>query len=327
MLQEGTDLPEGATTLVPPPVVLAAKFPEDVVLPTMAGAAPLADFAEVVAADAAALADAGTPFLADLAGSVALAVADPATAGILFPADLAGPVTSAVADSADAGKLFPTNHAGILFPADPAGMLFPADPPGILFPADPAGILFPADPAGTIAADVPFLADADPVTDQADDGAVPLAVPDMTFPAIGLVTGTVACEVDATPMTFSDNYGGVPDSEWTDRWCGGEISRRDNCPAMMVGLVQNDLLNWNLEDPREVFGDRLPAPRYPVIPEGYGESECDDFGDDEYGYYEDLYGRSGSSVYDDPRDYREWDEWSDTDNSEKLWGPFPGGSG
>ena len=36
-------------------------------------------------------------------------------------------------------------------------------------------------------------------------------------------------------------------------------------PAMMVGLVQNDLLNGNSENPREVFGDRLPAPMYPVI--------------------------------------------------------------
>ena len=150
MLQEGADIPEGATTVAPPPVVLAAKFPNDVVLPTMAGAAPLADFAEVVAADAAALADAGMPFLADPAGSVTLAVADPAAAGILFPADLAGPVTLAVADSAD---------AGILFLADPAGILFPADPAGILFPADPAGILFPADTARTDTADVAFLAD------------------------------------------------------------------------------------------------------------------------------------------------------------------------
>ena len=89
--------------------------------------------------------------------------------------------------------------AGILFPADPAGILFPADPTGMLFPADPAGILFPADPAGTVAADVAFLANADPVTmgvtDLADAGAVPLAAPDMTFPTIGLVTGTVTCEL------------------------------------------------------------------------------------------------------------------------------------
>ena len=48
MLQEGADLTEGAATVAPPPVVLAVKFPEDVVLQTMAGAAPLADFAEVV---------------------------------------------------------------------------------------------------------------------------------------------------------------------------------------------------------------------------------------------------------------------------------------
>ena len=51
--------------MAPSPVVVAVKISEDVVLPTIAGAAPLADFAEVVAADAAALADAGIPFPAD----------------------------------------------------------------------------------------------------------------------------------------------------------------------------------------------------------------------------------------------------------------------
>ena len=111
-------------------------------------------------------------------------------------------------------------------------------------------------------ADAAFLTDADPVitnvTDLADAGAgaVPLAAPDVTFPAIGLVTGTVACEVDATPMMLSENYGSVPGSEWPDMWCDGEISRRDNYPAMMVGLVQKDLLNWNSEYPREVCRDR-----------------------------------------------------------------------
>ena len=90
MLQEGADLTEGVTTVAPSPVVLAAKISEDVVLPTIARAVPLADFAEVIAADAAALADAGIPFPADPAGSVTLAVADPAVAGILFPADFAG---------------------------------------------------------------------------------------------------------------------------------------------------------------------------------------------------------------------------------------------
>ena len=69
--------------------------------------------------------------------------------------------------------------------------------------------------------------------------------------------------------------------------------------------------------------DRLPAPMYPVIPEWYGERECDDFGDDGHGYYEDVDGRFESSEYDDPRDYREWDDWSDTDNAEQYWAPFP----
>ena len=314
----------------------------------------MVDFAEVVAADAAALADAGIPFLADPAGSVTLAVAGPLlgycsrptllgqslwlwltrilfpadTAGILFPADTVRTDTVDVAFVADAEEVTVDvavlADAGILFPSDPAGILFLTDAAGILFPADPAGILFPADPAGTAAADVAFLAD---VTDLADAGVVPLAAPDMTFPEIELVTGTVACEWVVTPMTINDNYGGLPGSEWADMWCGGEISRQNICPAMMVGLVQNDLLNGNSEDPREVFGDWLPAPMYPVIPERYGERECDDFGDDGYGYYEDFDSRSGSSEYDDPRDYREWDHWSDTGNAKQYWAPFPAEAG
>ena len=62
---------------------------------------------------------------------------------------------------------------------------------------------------------------------------------------------------------------------------------------------------------------------YPVIPEKYGDRGWDDFLNDEYGYYEDFDGRSRSSEYDDPRDYREWDDWSDADNDEQYWGPFP----
>ena len=170
ILQEGADLTKGVATVAPSPVILAAKISEDVALPTIAGAVPLANFAEVVAADNAALADAGIPFPADPAGSVALAVADLVVAGILFPADLAGSVTLAVADSAD---------AGILFPADPAGILFPADPSGILFQADTAGILFPADTVRTDTADVACLADAEEVT----VGVAELADSGILFPA------------------------------------------------------------------------------------------------------------------------------------------------
>ena len=32
-------------------------------------------------------------------------------------------------------------------------------------------------------------------------------------------------------------------------------------------------------------------------------------------------------MYDDPRDYREWKEWSDTDNAEQYWAPFPADMG
>ena len=127
--------------------------PDSVVLPTIAGVAPPADIAKVVAADAASLADtgilfpvdpvgtlsptdlAGIPFpadpagilFADLAEPVTVGVADLVDAGILFPADLVEPVTVGVADLADAGILFPAVPAGISFLADPAVILFPAD--------------------------------------------------------------------------------------------------------------------------------------------------------------------------------------------------------
>ena len=159
---------------------------DSVMLPTIAGAAPSADVAKVVTADAASLANAGILFPADPVGTLSLTdqdgtlsptdlagilfsavpagilfQADPA--GILFPVDLSEPVTVGVADLADAGILFPAVPAGIPFPNDPAGILFPADlaepvtvgvadlaNAGILFPAIPAGIPFPADPAGIL---------------------------------------------------------------------------------------------------------------------------------------------------------------------------------
>ena len=70
-------------------------------IPTIAGAAPPVDVANVVAADDASL----------------------AVAGILFPADPVGMLSLTDQD----GTLSPTDLAGILFPADPAGILFPAD--------------------------------------------------------------------------------------------------------------------------------------------------------------------------------------------------------
>ena len=214
VLQKPSRFSWGVAVVVTSPVVCADNGTEGVVLSLVAGAAPLADVAEVVATDATSSADAGILFPADPAGVVTIGVA---------PLADAGPVTMAVADLADAGILFPDEPAGILFPADPAGILFPADPAGtatadvvfladteqvtvgvaevadagilfpadsagILFPADPAGILFPADTAGilfpadtarTDTADVAFLADAEEVT----VGMTKLADAGILFPA------------------------------------------------------------------------------------------------------------------------------------------------
>ena len=95
VLQEYVDLAVGGVAAVAPsPVVLAAGIPEGVMLPTIAVAVSLADFAEVVAAYAASLADAGILFPDDPAGMV--------TVGVAALVD-AGPATMAVVGLADAG--------------------------------------------------------------------------------------------------------------------------------------------------------------------------------------------------------------------------------
>ena len=107
-----------------------------------------------------------------------------------------------------------------------------------------AGILFLTDLAGSVTADVASPADAGLVTvgvaDLADAGAVPLALPDMSFPEVGLVTMKAADEVDVTPIANCDQYGGLPSPDVTDMWCCGQISRRNGCPAMMIGSVHSD---------------------------------------------------------------------------------------
>ena len=189
VMDECTDFAGGAAAVATSPAVFVGDVTVGVMLPTVAGAAPLADFAEVVAADATSLADAGILFLADPAvvvtvGVAPLADAEMATvtvanladAGILFPANLAGPVTVGMAALAD---------AGILFPADPAGtatvgMTFLCDAEVVTVGVSDlanAGMVFPADPAGAVTVGVASLTDAGMVTvgvnDLPDAGAVP----------------------------------------------------------------------------------------------------------------------------------------------------------
>ena len=132
-------------------------FAEDntdrVMLPTVAGAAPPADFVEVVAADATSLADAAILFPADPAGVVTIGVAPPpdagdikslqlvsdlTDAGILFPADPAGVVTVGVAPLADVRPVTMAvadlTDAGILFSADPAGVVTVGVAPRLFLP-------------------------------------------------------------------------------------------------------------------------------------------------------------------------------------------------
>ena len=106
VMDECTDFAGRVAAVATSPVVFVGDVAVKVMLPTVAGAAALADFAQVVAADATHLADAGILFLANPAGvltigvapladaeMVTVTVADLADAGILFPADLAGPAS------------------------------------------------------------------------------------------------------------------------------------------------------------------------------------------------------------------------------------------
>ena len=223
------------------PVLFAEDITEGVMLQTVAGAASLADFAEVVAADATSLADAAMVTM-EVAVSADAWAASLADAGILFPADPAGvvdvgPVTMVVADLADAGILFPADHAGpvTMAVADlaDAGITFPGDlagpvTVGVVDLAD-AGILFPADPAGTVTVEVACLADAEEVT----IGVTGLANAGMALPAdpAGAVTVGVASlanaelvttgvtNVVATPMNDSNSYGSHDGPVLTDMWC------------------------------------------------------------------------------------------------------------
>ena len=71
----------GFAAVATSPVVFAEDITEGVMLPTVAGAVPLVDFAEAIAADATSLADAGILFLAHPAGVVTVVVAPLADAG------------------------------------------------------------------------------------------------------------------------------------------------------------------------------------------------------------------------------------------------------
>ena len=187
VLHIGTDFAGGGggvAAAATSPVVCAQDITEGVMLSTVAGAASLADFAEVVAADATSLVDAAMVTI-KVAISAVAGVASLANAGILLPADPAGvvtvgvalladavPVTMAVADLADAGILFTVDHAGLVAMSvaglSDAGILFPADLAGPVTigvaSLTDAGILFTADPAGTVTVEVACLADAEEVT-------------------------------------------------------------------------------------------------------------------------------------------------------------------
>ena len=104
---------------------------------------------------------AGAASLADLAEVVAVAVAPSAVSGEASPAHLAGVVTIGVASLADAGAASLAD-AGMAFPADLAvvvtvGVAYLVDA-RVASLAD-AGMAFPADHSGVVTVGVAFLAD------------------------------------------------------------------------------------------------------------------------------------------------------------------------
>ena len=79
----------------------------------------------------------------------------------------------------------------------------------------------------------------------------------------------------------------------------------------------------NCRDRREVFRSSVSDPVCPVALEIRGWQRCEAFRNNRYVYYEDFDGRSKSSEYNDPWDYREWDDWSDIEDTAGYYDILP----
>ena len=79
------------------------------------------------------------------------------------------------------------------------------------------------------------------------------------------------------------------------------------------------------DDPKELFGNFLSGQMCPVINERTDWGGREALGGDSYGYYGDFDSRPRSSDYDDPRDYREWCDWSDVEDDNRYYDPVPTG--
>ena len=94
----------------------------------------------------------------------------------------------------------------------------------------------------------------------------------------------------------------------------------------LVGSVSCDpiVVNYTMpaDDHKELFGNILPGQMCPVINETTDWERRVSLGGDRYVYYGDIDSRSGSSKYDDPRDYHEWCDWSDMEDDKGYFDPF-----
>ena len=76
------------------------------------------------------------------------------------------------------------------------------------------------------------------------------------------------------------------------------------------------------DDHRKVLENFSSDQVCPVVPDIHDWERHKALGGDRYNYYGDFDSRSGSSDYDDPRDYREWYDWSDIEVDEGYCDPF-----
>ena len=70
------------------------------------------------------------------------------------------------------------------------------------------------------------------------------------------------------------------------------------------------------DDPKQLLGNFLSSQICPVIHEMTDWDRHEALGGDSYGYYGDFDSPPGFSDYDDPRDYREWCDWSDVEEDD-----------
>ena len=133
---------------------------------------------------------------------------------------------------------------------------------------------------------------------------------------------------DAAPVKGEGVNMYCSDQFSTEAWCRGRTPiRNDLHDQLAVGSFSCHPADVNYttssDNPEELFGNFLSGQMCPVINERTDRGGREALGGDSYGYYGAFDSQPGSSIYDDPRDYREWCDWSDVEDDDKYYDPVP----